>query len=148
MPQFDSALYLSQIFWLILSFGFLYVMMSRLICPMLDEVLQERSRFVADTLRQAEKLNGEALALHQRYQAYILSAEKEKSGKIQNAYLKIRQQNAAKERRNESDLRRKVKQADQKITQQSEAFKTQSAAVAAPLAEQLAERLIQQEAPL
>ena len=146
MPQFDSALYLSQIFWLILSFGFLYVMMSRLICPMLDEVLQERSRFVADTLRQAEKLNGEALALHQRYQAYILSAEKEKSGKIQNAYLKIRQQNAAKERRNESDLRRKVKQADQKITQQSEAFKTQSAAVAAPLAEQLAERLIRQEA--
>ena len=148
MPQFDSALYLSQIFWLMISFGFLYVMMSRLICPMLDEIFQERERSVAETLRKAEKLNREALALHQRYQAYILSAEKEKSGKIQGAYQKIRQKNTAKEKKNEADLRRKVKQADQKIIQQAEAFKTRSATVAEPLAGQLADRLIRQEAPI
>lgn len=148
MPQFDSSLYLSQIFWLMLSFGFLYVMISRLICPMLDEVAEERERSVANILGQAEKLNREALALHQRYQAYILSAEKEKNGKIQNAYLKIRQQSAAKEKRNESDLRRKVRLSNQKIMKQSELFKNQSVTVATPLADQLADRLSRQEVPL
>ena len=46
MPQFETAFYGAQIFWLIISFGFLYLMMSQLICPMIEEVMAERDKKV------------------------------------------------------------------------------------------------------
>jgi len=141
MPQFNPSFYVSQVFWLLLSFGFLYVMMSMLICPMIEEVLKERERHIRKTVSQAEKLNREALALHQRYQAYILSAEKEKNTKIQNAYIRIQKQNNALERKNETALRRKVRLADARITKTTMALKEKSDQLSSRLAEQLVQQL-------
>ena len=141
MPQFDTAFYVPQIFWLFISFGFLYLMMSLLICPMIEEVFTERERRIKKMLDEAETLNQEANTLHQRYQAYLLTAEKEKSDKIQTAYARIQKKNLALERKNEASLRRQIRVAEQKINQASATLREESERLSTPLAEQLADHL-------
>ena len=53
MPQFDVAFFPSQIFWLIVSFIFLYLMTSHLILPMLHDIFQERDDAIQQAPRQA-----------------------------------------------------------------------------------------------
>jgi hypothetical protein len=67
---------------MVVSFAFLYVMMAFLICPMIEDVLNERIQKIQQDLDSAEHLNRQAEVLHQRYQAFYLSAEKEKSQHI------------------------------------------------------------------
>ena len=43
-PPFESATFLSQIFWLVIIFGLLYVLMSRVALPRVGAILDNRRR--------------------------------------------------------------------------------------------------------
>lgn len=52
MPQFDITTYSSQIFWLILSFGILFLGLSRFIIPRFKAILLKRETLVdLDTIK-------------------------------------------------------------------------------------------------
>lgn len=72
MPQLDAATFLPQLFWLAVSFGVLYLILSRVALPRVGEVLEERrARIVAD-LARADDLRREAeatLEAHERTMA-------------------------------------------------------------------------------
>ncbi|MBQ7413091.1 MAG: hypothetical protein IJV07_02305 [Alphaproteobacteria bacterium] len=141
MPQFDTSVYLAQIFWLFISFGFLYLMMSRLICPMIEEVLSERERCIQQTLNQAEVLTAAADDLNNRYQAYIQIAEKEKNEKIQAAYTRLQKKSITQENRQEALLRRRIRTMDQKIKATSTLLRQESDKLSGVLAAQLATQI-------
>lgn len=142
MPQFETAFYGAQIFWLMISFGFLYLMMSQLICPMIEEVIGERNKKIQDLLNTAEMLNGEAADFHQRYQTYLMEAEQEKTEKIQKAYRDIHKKVARAESQNEARLRQKIRRAEDKINQATKALNQEADQLSDKLAKQLTERLI------
>ena len=141
MPQFDTSVYFAQIFWLFISFGFLYLMMSRLICPMIEEVLSERERYIQQTLNQAESLTAAADDLNNRYQAYIQVAEKEKNEKIQAAYTRLQKKSIGQENRQEALLRRRIRAMDQKIKATSTVLRQKSEKLSGVLAGQLAAQI-------
>ena len=60
MPQLDFATFASQIFWLVVTFGVLYLIMARSALPVIREVLQTRQTRIFEDLRKAEKLKEEA----------------------------------------------------------------------------------------
>ena len=141
MPQFDTSFYLTQIIWMLVSFGFLYVMMSSLICPMIEDVLEERHHKIRQDLDKAEHLNKQAEVLHQRYQTFILGAEKEKTDRIQEAYHQIQKNAAEAEKKNDSQLRRKVRQTEQKIDKTVASIRQKSEKLSVQVAEKFAKRL-------
>ena len=142
MPQFDTSFYLTQIIWMLGSFAFLYVMMAFLICPMIEDVLEDRRQKIQRDLASAESLNKQAEILHQRYQAFMLAAEKEKSARIQNAYAQIQQDAADMERKNDVKLRQKVRRAEKKIDKARLDIQQESEKLSSQIAEHFVNKLI------
>ncbi|CAO4842913.1 MAG: ATP synthase subunit b [Holosporales bacterium] len=56
MPQFDTAFYISQIFWLLISLLILVVYFKKILFPKLEDVLQERYLKIEKAQEQIEKL--------------------------------------------------------------------------------------------
>ena len=144
MPQFETAFYGGQIFWLMISFGFLYLMMSQLICPMIEEVLAEREKKIQALLNEAEMLNGQAADLHQRYQTYLMDAEREKIEKIQKAQNDIHKKVVRAENKNEISLRQKIRRAEEKINRATDALNQKANKLSNRLAEQLVDQLVKE----
>ena len=117
MPQFELTYYLSQAFWMVLSFGFLYLMMAHLICPMLEDVLSERKRLIQKELDEAESLRRQADNLMQRHQIFLMTTEQDKSRRIKDAFRDMRQKAKAAERRNDRALQRRIQKAEEKLSQ-------------------------------
>lgn len=145
MPQFETTFYGAQIFWLMLSFGFLYLMMSQLICPMIEEVIRERDKKVQTLLDTAESLNQEAADFHQRYQTYLMAAEREKAEKIQSAYQEMHKKISRAENKSEANLRQKIRRAERKINLAAATLNQEADQLSDQLANQLAEHLCQEE---
>ena len=141
MPQFDLSFYPAQIFWLFISFGFLYLMMQYLICPKIEKVLLARENALQQVLDQAEKLNTKAGDYHQKYQDFVEALTREKGEKIQKAYREIQRKMKNLESRNENRLEEKIRQAEQKIEAMTKELQSESDVVSKELAGQLAEQI-------
>jgi F-type H+-transporting ATPase subunit b len=59
MPQFDITTFAGQIFWLVLSFGLLYVLVSRVILPKLISIVDQREDRISQDIRAAKDLQKE-----------------------------------------------------------------------------------------
>ena len=55
MPQLNPEFWISQIFWLILTFGILYLVLSRLILPKISNNLESRKSQILENIEAAEK---------------------------------------------------------------------------------------------
>jgi F-type H+-transporting ATPase subunit b len=78
MPQIDQIdTYLSQVFWLVISFAILYVVMWKAALPRVADVLRERRERIDNDIERAEKLKTEAEAVLEAYQATVAKAQAE-----------------------------------------------------------------------
>jgi len=55
MPQLDPEFWISQIFWLSLTFGILYIVLSKLILPKISANLELRKSQIQENIEAAEK---------------------------------------------------------------------------------------------
>ena len=55
MPQLNPEFWISQIFWLTLTFGILYIVLSKLILPKISANLELRKSQIQDNIEAAEK---------------------------------------------------------------------------------------------
>ena len=54
MPQLNPEFWISQIFWLTLTFGILYIVLSKLILPKISANLELRKSQIQDNIEAAE----------------------------------------------------------------------------------------------
>lgn len=69
LPQLDPTYYAAQLFWLAITFGALYYVLSRVSLPRIGEVIEERRSRIQRDLDEAERLKGEtdkALAAYEQ----------------------------------------------------------------------------------
>lgn len=74
MPQFVTSTYISQIFWLIISFLSLWFVVAWIILPKIEEVLERRRRKIDDFVQKAEKFNKQALKSLNKYEKALAKA--------------------------------------------------------------------------
>ena len=55
MPQLNPEFWISQIFWLTITFGVLYITLSKLILPKISSNLEQRKLQISDNIEAAEK---------------------------------------------------------------------------------------------
>lgn len=93
MPQLDVSSYISQMFWLLLSFCVLWFLLSVFIVPKLADIVEQRKRKIDDYVQKAEALNAQAQNSLKKYNDTIALAEqqieenKSKSKEELKAYL-------------------------------------------------------------
>ena len=77
LPQMDVSSFPSQIFWLIITFGALYVFMWKIAIPQLRTTVEERKDKVSMDLNDAEQLKTEAKSILEEYEAKITNSNLE-----------------------------------------------------------------------
>ena len=71
VPQLDPKSWVPQIFWLIVTFGFLYVVIARIVYPRLSESIEQRNDYISDLVDEAKKLTEQTDKLNKQYENFI-----------------------------------------------------------------------------
>lgn len=74
LPQMNAETFPSQIFWLVVTFAFLYFVMSRIAAPRIATVIEERRDRVADDLDRAAEFKAQAEAAIKAYEKAVADA--------------------------------------------------------------------------
>jgi len=77
MPQLNPEFWISQIFWLIITFGFLYIVLSKLILPKISANLELRKSQISDNIEAADKQREESESKLKEYDEIILKSKNE-----------------------------------------------------------------------
>jgi len=99
MPQLDFSTYPSQIFWLLVSLGILYLLLSRFALPRIETVIRDRQDTISKDLDQAAEFKrraeeaelsyDEALsAAHQKAEIIAQRTRDEMKGDLEKSLLK------------------------------------------------------------
>lgn len=73
-PPFDASTYPSQLLWLAISFGLLYLIMKRVALPRIGEILEERRDKIEGDLAEAERLRHKTDQAIASYEAALAEA--------------------------------------------------------------------------
>lgn len=79
-PPFDPVTFGPQLFWLIITFGLLYLLMSRVALPRIGSILEDRSSRVAQDLAEAGRLKTESEAAATAYEQALATARQNAHG--------------------------------------------------------------------
>jgi F-type H+-transporting ATPase subunit b len=75
-PPFDAKTFAGQLFWLAISFGALYWLMSRVALPRVGAILEERASTISRDLDQAAEMQAKAEETSQAYEKALTEARK------------------------------------------------------------------------
>lgn len=110
---FETWHFPSQIFWLVVLFGFLYFMLSRFILPSIGNTLERRESTIAKDLDEAARLNDKAV-----------EAQKATEIAIGHAHAKARDTAAQARAKIEADIAEATAKADAATDQKLVAAET------------------------
>ena len=77
MPQLNPEFWISQIFWLTLTFGILYIVLSNLILPKISDNLESRKSQILENIEAAEKQRENSEAKLKEYEEIVLKSKLE-----------------------------------------------------------------------
>ena len=89
MPQLDPKSWVPQIFWLIITFGFLYIIISKIVFPRLSESIEQRNDYISDLVDEAKKLTEQTEKLNEEYEKFIKSSNNKAQEIIVNERKKL-----------------------------------------------------------
>ena len=89
MPQLNPEFWISQIFWLTIIFGSLYILLSKLILPKISNNLETRKSQIAENIEAAEKQRNDSDQKLKDYEKIINNAKIEAKNIFNQAREKI-----------------------------------------------------------
>jgi F-type H+-transporting ATPase subunit b len=114
-PPFDSHTFGSQLLWLAIAFGALYVLMAKVALPRVAAILEERGRRVSDDLDEAAKLKGQTDDAIAAYEKALADAKARAQTIAAETRDKLAAETDAKRKALEADLNAKLAAAEQQI---------------------------------
>ena len=96
MPQLNPEFFISQLFWLVLTFTFLFIFLWRISLPRISSVLEKRATKINDDVTVAKKLQAEAEEIQKKIDNQLSQAKIETASLIKSATSNF-QEHATKE---------------------------------------------------
>ncbi len=114
-PPFDPSTFGPQLFWLAISFGTLYLLMSRIALPRIGEILEVRRDRIEGDLAEAERLRQKTDQAIESYEAELGEARAKSHAIADETRNKIKADMDDKRREVEADLAKQVASAETRI---------------------------------
>ncbi len=89
MPQLNPEFWISQVFWLVLTFGILYLVLSKLVLPKISDNLENRKSQILDNIETAEKQREESEDKIKQFEKIILESKIEAKNYFNDRRQKI-----------------------------------------------------------
>ena len=115
MPQLNPEFWISQIFWLTLTFGLLYIVLSKLILPKISANLELRKSQIQENIDAAEKQRMNSEAKLKEYDDIVLKSRLEAKNIFKIAREKLIQDINSKKNILDKQLDEEIKKAEQEI---------------------------------
>ena len=115
MPQLNPEFWISQIFWLTITFGILYVFLSKLILPKIRTNLEIRKSQILENIEAAEKQREESELKIKDYEEIIQNSKNEAKKIFDLAKEKILKDINHKKESLDKELNEEIKKAEAEI---------------------------------
>ena len=115
MPQLNPEFWISQIFWLTLTFGILYIVLSKLILPKISANLELRKSQIQDNIEAAEKQRKDSESKLKEYDDIIFKSKLEAKNIFKDSREKVIKDINNKKETLESQINEEIKKAEKEI---------------------------------
>ena len=115
MPQLNPEFWISQIFWLTLTFGILYVLLTKFILPKISANLEIRKSQILENVEAAEKQRKESEQKIKNYEKIIQDSKIEAKNYFNQTREKIIKNINQKKNNLENELNEEIKKAENEI---------------------------------
>jgi F-type H+-transporting ATPase subunit b len=115
LPQLDINTWPSQIFWLVVIFGFGYLVMAKIVTPKIGVVIEGRRERLDEDLGKARQASADAERIRAEYEAGLETARNEAAEFARKAAAEAAAKASAAEQKAASKLATKVAAAEKKL---------------------------------
>jgi F-type H+-transporting ATPase subunit b len=115
MPQLNPEFWISQIFWLTLTFGILYVVLSKLILPKISANLELRKSQIQENIEAAEKQRESSESKLKEYDEMIFKSKQEAQNIFKEAREKVLKDINLKKETLDKQIDEEIKKAEKEI---------------------------------
>jgi F-type H+-transporting ATPase subunit b len=116
MPQLNPEFYISQLFWLILTFTFLFIFLWRISLPRISTVLEKRASKINNDIRLAKQHQAEAEEIQNKIDFQLREARLETSELIKTANFNFQDQTAKELEKIDNTINLKIDETSATIT--------------------------------
>ena len=115
MPQLNPEFFVSQLFWLVVTFSFLFIFLWRISLPRIGNVLEKRERKISEDLTAAKELQIEAEKIQETIENQLKQAKADSSDMIKSSSLSFQEKAQAELNKLDNELDSKIEQSAQAI---------------------------------
>ena len=115
MPQLNPEFWISQIFWLTLTFGILYVVLSKLILPKISENLELRKSQIQENIEAADKQRQSSDAKLKEYDEIISKSKLDANNIFKQARENVLKEIDSKKKILDKQIEAELEKAEQEI---------------------------------
>ena len=115
MPQLNPEFWISQIFWLTLTFGILYIVLSKLILPKISANLELRKSQIQDNIEAAEKQRKDSESKLKEYDDIIFKSKLEAKNIFKDSSEKVIKDINNKKEILENQINEEIKKVEKEI---------------------------------
>ncbi|NMN67524.1 F-type H+-transporting ATPase subunit b [Candidatus Pelagibacter ubique] len=115
MPQLNPEFWISQIFWLTITFGILYVVLSKLILPKISSNLETRKSQIVDNIEAAEKQREQSELNIVEYEKIIQDSKNEAKNYFKQSREKVLKDINLKKNALDKELSLEIQKAESEI---------------------------------
>ena len=108
MPQLNPEFFVSQLFWLVVTFSFLLVFLWRISLPRIGSVLEKREKKINDDIATAKELQEKAEVIQKILEDKLRNARTETAEMIKTTSINLQKKTASGLVKLDKDLDKKI----------------------------------------
>ena len=145
MPQLNPEFWVSQIFWLTITFGILYIVLSKLILPKISSNLEQRKSQISDNIEAADKQREASETKLKEYDEIILKSKNEAKNIYNQAREKAIKDINVKKEILDKQIEEEIKKAEDEISELKQGAPEKITKIAIETSSELIQKLIGNE---
>ena len=115
MPQLDTEFWVSQIFWLTITFSILFVLLSKFILPKISANLEMRKSLILENISEAEKKREESELKIKEFEEIVERSKNEANNFVNQAKVKLTKSINLKKKTLEKELYEEIQKVETEI---------------------------------
>ena len=108
MPQLNPEFFVSQLFWLVVTFTFLLIFLWRISLPRIGSVLEKREKKINDDIAAAKELQEKAEAIQKILEDKLRNARTETAEMIKTTSINLQEKTAKELVKLDKNLDKKI----------------------------------------
>ena len=96
MPQLNPEFFASQLFWLVITFVFLFIFLWRVSLPRINSVQTKRENKIKEDIKKAKQLQAEAEDIQEQINKQLDQAKSDSAELIKSAFVKLQDESSKK----------------------------------------------------